>query len=292
MKLKLWAPVEIFKKRLNLTKTDTDQEVRKYALQAQEYIERACNRKFDATESSTEYHDGGFDFVALRNWPIQEITEFREDVDREWAADTEIAVGDRFVDEANHVYLRSGLFADGSRTIKAVYRGGYYPTIAALIQATIDDTDPMDTDDDLLTYADNFTLYVITRDTDKAGTIELSGLDSEGDALTEIVTPTPVDSAAGDWTILIAENLFSKLNTVDASDMVTTTEGTVEVYASSVPRDLILCAEMIAGHFYLQDQKGRQGIGQQSYGESSESQIVNDFPKEALEIIKRYRSFS
>lgn len=286
--MKLWAPLDIFKQRLNLKKTDFDQEVRQYALKAEEIIQKLTNRLIDGGDSTTEYLDGGFDFVQLRNYPIRSITSIKEDEFREWGSGTEVAAADRFTDEGGAVYKRSGSFSVGNKTVQAIYTGGYFPNTSVVAEAAPNESHTIA--NSLSTYSDDFTVYVRTNNTTTDGTVTVTGTDQNGAAISETVTPKPTPAQSGaDWTITTLENYFQTVTAVNSSEM--GEDGTVEVTASSVPRDLVLCAEIIAGHFYLQDQKGIQGVGQRTYSSSSESNLTQDIPKEAMIIIQSRKSY-
>lgn len=287
--MKLWAPLEIFKKRMNLTKSSVDSEVLKYALQAQNIVERLTHRKLDATINRSELRNGGFDYFQLTAFPIRsgDTTEIFIDTGRDFAASSEQALTDFiFENEKGLIFRRSGTFPDVDLSIKCNYRGGYYPLITAV---DANDLDSITVADELDSYSDIFQVYVVTKDSESAGTVTITGTDENGDALEEILTPDPVAAAAGDFTVSLTQNLFASVTAV-ATD-ITGDEGTISVFASSIPRDLVLCAELIASHFYLQDQKGLQEIGQQTYSSASESDILRDIPEEAKSIIQKRKLY-
>ena len=88
--------------------------------------------------SRTEYHDGGRAWIVPRYAPIVSVTTIHEDSEHVWHATNDlIAAADYYVDtdgKTGLIWLESGCFIDGPKTIKLVYTGGYASVAAVPVQ--------------------------------------------------------------------------------------------------------------------------------------------------------------
>lgn len=287
--MKLWLPLEQVKLRLNyeLTLDKFDQEVRKYILQVQDLIEQVTNRNLDGEILREEYYDGGFDYLGLQSFPVQSITSLKIATDRNFDGATAEDSSGYFTTEEGFLYLRDEVFPEGDNVVQLIYKGGFIPlveVVAAAVPAA-----SMTIAEDLESFDDTFSVYIITDGTDTAGSITITGLDENGDSVSDVVTPKSEDLTEGNKSYSISTQRFSKITAVNSSGV--GEEGTVQILASSFPMDLQLAVEYLVNHFAKQDQNETQGVESFSTSGRSVSGLAQDLPKEALAILHKYRSY-
>ena len=93
---------------------------------ASEAIENYCRRKFAATQH-TEYHDGmGSALLLLDQHPVTEVSDLRQDLDRDFDAAEPISPDDYVVYPREGLLQRvSGIFHRGLRNVRVTYTAGY-----------------------------------------------------------------------------------------------------------------------------------------------------------------------
>lgn len=97
-------------------------------------FESFCGRIF-ASDTYTEYHDGGGSWLFPKNTPITSITSINQDSAWLWTDDDITSTEYRTADN-NSVYY-DGIFTKGIQSVKLVYVGGYVALPEDLIQITI-----------------------------------------------------------------------------------------------------------------------------------------------------------
>jgi hypothetical protein len=92
-------------------------------------IEKYCSRTFGEA-TYVEYHDGGGDFVFVKNPPIVSITSIYEDDEWEWDS-THLVPATDYVSFITSIGYKSGKWPYAVRSIKITYIGGYVYTASA-----------------------------------------------------------------------------------------------------------------------------------------------------------------
>lgn len=86
-------------------------------------IENHCSRLF-GENTFTEYHDGGGDFLYVKNPPIVSITTIH--LDDEWSWDvSHLVAASEYMNFGSNIGCTSGKWPYAVRSIKVVYIGGY-----------------------------------------------------------------------------------------------------------------------------------------------------------------------
>lgn len=115
------------KSYLNITDTNTDSLIDTLIAQVEAVVEAdKCQRTFGSSVF-TEYIDGdGTDTIMVKNYPIIELTSIHDDLDREYGAASLLDNDNMAVyDEYGKIVYVNGIFMQGNKNVKVVYRGGY-----------------------------------------------------------------------------------------------------------------------------------------------------------------------
>ena len=84
-------------------------------------IEKQCSRTFGEA-TFVEYHDGGGDFIYVKNPPIMSVTSIYQDEDWTWdSSHLEIS----YINFADNIGYKSGKWPYAVRSIKVTYIGGF-----------------------------------------------------------------------------------------------------------------------------------------------------------------------
>lgn len=95
------------------------------------FIERQCNRKFEAklykTDMNDCYFDGaGLPFILLPQFPVWYVNEANVDADRAFGAATQIATDDLILyEKEGKVVSEAGRFSRGRKNVYIEYYAGY-----------------------------------------------------------------------------------------------------------------------------------------------------------------------
>jgi hypothetical protein len=92
-------------------------------------IEKFCSRSF-GEGVFIEYHDGGGNFVFVKNPPIVSISSIYQDEDWEWD-DSHLITSNLYQNFTNSIGYKSGKWPYAVRSIKLTYTGGYVYTVSA-----------------------------------------------------------------------------------------------------------------------------------------------------------------
>ena len=92
-------------------------------------IEKHCSRSFGEA-TFTEYHDGGGDFIHVKNPPIISVTSIYQDEDWEWSS-SYLVSSSSYINFLVNIGSKSGKWPYAIRSIKVTYIGGYVYTASA-----------------------------------------------------------------------------------------------------------------------------------------------------------------
>ena len=281
--MSLAVQVEEIRTSLNLSTSIKDQEIILYGIHATKIAERFTKRFFNADINRTEFVAGKLDKeILLRGFPVTEITSLHDDPSLQFGTTTEVAASDYFsFAETGVISLKSGVFQEGFRNVKCVYKGGWYPNVEVVASASIGAT--MTIADSLLAKAQEFSLFITKTDA-AAGDVVITGTDESGVAQVETVSMASTSDQPSNRTM--SRNKWNSVTIVDSSAL---SGGSLGITASSVPEDLRVAIILIAVHNYQQDQNQYLDIDSRSDNAESESGYAKQIPNEAVQILDLYR---
>tara|TARA_Y100000310_G_scaffold312255_2_gene359382 strand:+ start:736 stop:1320 length:585 start_codon:yes stop_codon:yes gene_type:complete len=90
------------------------------------WLANECDRTLERAADIVERHHGGAVVLSLKTYPVESVTDIRQDVEGVFGADT-ILDSDQYVlrSDAGLVYARYGPFLSGVMAIRVKYTGGY-----------------------------------------------------------------------------------------------------------------------------------------------------------------------
>jgi hypothetical protein len=100
-------------------------------------FENYCGRQFKV-QDIVEYHDGNVRALFPDQYPINSVTEIREDSDWVWGSETIIDSSDYRIMDSKYI-IYDGFFTSGEGAIKLTYNAGYTDVPADLVQACIEE---------------------------------------------------------------------------------------------------------------------------------------------------------
>lgn len=268
---------------INVSTDVADEELVSHVKAASKYAEHYTKRWFDANVSRTEYLNGaGTEDILLRAYPIASVTTLNEDIDHDWPAAEDFASTEyvRF-DKEGQIKLKDSIFSLGSRNVKVVYKGGYYPFVENVAAASPTATHTIADDLSNSKYDNHgFNVFIKVEGATTGGDVILTGTDIDGNSQTETINMDTDERKASEYE-------WATLTAVDSSGV---TGGTVRVRSTSMPADLRVAIMKIASHFYHESNDKTQEIASRSTASESES-YVKGIPQEALIILNSYRSW-
>lgn len=126
----MYVTVDEVKDYLNLQAEDTgaDELIETLIAQVEALVEADKLQRTIGSSTFTDFIDGdGTDTILLKNYPVIEITEIFDDLDRDYDEDSELDPDDMAVYDSGRVVYVDDVFSPGNRNIKVVYRAGYSP---------------------------------------------------------------------------------------------------------------------------------------------------------------------
>jgi len=109
---------------LEQTETDWDSLITEIIGAVSARCAAYCNRDFES-KSRVEYHDGGGQYLYLKNLPVASIASIYGSYTWEWASGDLIDAGDYVLHSSGMVGYRYGAWPYGPKTLKVTYTAGY-----------------------------------------------------------------------------------------------------------------------------------------------------------------------
>lgn len=297
--MKLFVPFEQVKKFVNSSLDDAarDQDLKQHFFTATKWAETYTRRKFDGEILRTEYLSGNKNkSLILQSYPILSIDELNVDAGQAWASTTVIDSANYWTnDERGELSLFSDAitgswFASGEDDIRVQYYGGWIAEKTVVSPAaksashTIADT--------LLGYGTDFDLFLKTTGqfTALSTGIVVTGLDENGDSITENVIPYNGDTIASKATFNFLSTKFTSITSVDSSAL--TGAGLISVTACSMPPDLRSAICILTSFLYKLDQQARVGVRSRSTQGQSETISEDKMPPAAKTLLDLYKNWN
>ena len=130
------AALASLKAYLGISEDDYDVVLQQLIDAASEAIERYCCRSFAQAERTEYYNGRGSAWLVLRERPVSEVADLRDDLGRDFDSADPIDADDYTVhDDEGIIRLLAGVFQDGSRNVRARYTAGYATIPDDLAQA-------------------------------------------------------------------------------------------------------------------------------------------------------------
>lgn len=125
----MYVTVQEVKDYLNLQAEDTysDDLIESLIAQVEAVTEADKLQRTIGSSTFVELIDGdGDDTILLKNYPVLEILNIWDDLDRDYSDDTELDVEQMAIyDEYGKVVFVDGIFSPGRQNVKVHYRAGY-----------------------------------------------------------------------------------------------------------------------------------------------------------------------
>lgn len=297
--MKLFVPFEQVKKSLNLTLDDVskNQDLKQHFDAATQWAETYTRRKFDGEILRTEYFSGNQNrSLILQSYPILSIDELNVDSGQAWASTTVIDPANYWTnDETGELSLfgntiTGSWFESGDEDIRVQYYGGWIAEKTVVSPAAKSASHIIA--DDLLGYGTSFDVFIKTSGqfTVVSTGIVVTGLDENGDSITESVVPYVTDTALNKATFNYLSPRFTKITSVDSSAL--TGSGLVSVTACSMPSDLRSAICMLTSFLYKIDQQARIGVRSRSTQGQSETIAEDKMPAAAKLLLDLYKNWN
>lgn len=297
---KIFVPFEQVKKFVNSDLNDAarDQDLKQHFIAATKWAETYTRRKFDGELLRTEYRSSNSQRrLTLSHYPLLSIDELNIDSSQAWASTTIVDAANYWTnDEVGELSLISsasflpGFLGQGDEDIRIKYYGGFIAEKTVVSPAS---KNPIHTiADNLLSYESSFDVFVKTSGHfTSAGTgIVVTGLDENGDAISETIIPYSNDTTLSKITFNFLSTRFTKITAVDSSELAGT--GLVSVTGCSMPSDLRSAICILTAFLYKLDQQARIGVRSRSTQGQSETIAEDKMPPSAKILLDLYKNWN
>jgi len=126
-----WTTLVLVREHLEFAAGDTskDEQLKSMINRSYKILEKYLGRQMKSQTITDEYYDGdGTPTLLLKQWPINSVTSLFDDVDRDFAGNTEISSDDYLIygDEGRiELYNDETIFTVGKQNVKITYNAGY-----------------------------------------------------------------------------------------------------------------------------------------------------------------------
>lgn len=296
--MSLYVPIEDLRLAINtaelgstavgVNQQSIDNDLKTFCKSAGKFADKYCKRAFNAAKLTTEYFSGNevSNTLVLRAYPLLSITSLNDDPYLNFDASSLLSAADYvLLAERGELMKRVGKFQCAQNNIKVVYKGGYIPETTVVTGALAANT--MTVLNNLLSYAQEFSVFIQTSGAQSAGNITLVGTDPDGNSLTETIAFTGTNPqrkiSSFTWGSITS---FSALPVQGAG-----ATGTIKVTATSIPANLRQAIALLVSHNYFQKLEQNINVTSRSEDTESESGIVKDMPKEVFELLDGFRDY-